>query len=161
MLGRKKFGGVLLAASLVLGIVPLRPLVIALSPDGPAAQQCLLHGPDCTCKAHCERTREHSHQAPEAASAGAACHREPVGEAPLVKRVVSQPDSEAPASTTECVMTSCGKEAPMLLSQGEPYLTATLAAEPLRDPRFEAAPTIDPGSHLSLQASPPTPPPES
>jgi hypothetical protein len=162
MLSRTKFGSLLLAAILVLGILPIRPLVIALATGGPAAQQCLLHGPDCTCKSHCDRTKQHSHEAPEAAVKAAACHREPAGEAPLVTQVSSQPGDEAPASTTECVMTSCGKEAPMLLtSQGEPYLTATLVAAPLRDPRFEAAPIVHPAFPLSLEASPPTPPPES
>ncbi len=112
MLGGTRFGNFLLAVTLVLGILPIRPLVIALATDGPAAQGCLLHGPDCTCTAHCDRTREHSHQASEAAAKPAACHREPAGEAPLAKNVSTQPGDEAPPST------EVSYRAPQLASSG-------------------------------------------
>jgi hypothetical protein len=161
MLGKAKLGSCLLAGILVLGILPIRPLVLALATPS-AARQCLLHGPDCTCKAHCDRTKQHSHEAPEAAAKTAACHRDPAGEAPLAKSISTQPDDGVPAPTSECAMTSCSKEAPLLLtSQGQPYLAASLAAEPYRDPRFEPAPIAHPFAGLSLEASPPTPPPES
>jgi hypothetical protein len=161
MLGGTKFGNLLLAATLVLGILPIRPLIIALAAGEPAGEQCLLHGPDCTCRAHCDRTKQHSHQDPDAAAKPKACHREPAGEA-AANAAFSQPGAEAPGTSPECAMTSCGKEAPLLLTaQGQPYLTALAVSGPHRDPRFEPAPVADPRSHFSLEASPPTPPPES
>lgn len=59
-------------------------------------------------------------------------------------------------------MTSCNKEAPLLLtSQGLPSLTASDSVELYRDPGFEAVRAADPFARFSLEASPPTPPPES
>jgi hypothetical protein len=89
------------------------------------------------------------------------CHRDPAGEDPAAGEVPAETDNKsAPAS--ECAMTSCSKEAPVLLTaQGLPCLAASTAVEFNRDPGFEAIGISHPFACFSLEASPPNPPPES
>jgi hypothetical protein len=59
-------------------------------------------------------------------------------------------------------MTSCSKEAPLLLTaQGLPCLAASTTAEVHRAAGFEAVGMQYPLARFPLEASPPTPPPES
>jgi hypothetical protein len=176
MLGASKLRGFLLTAALVIAVLPVRPLIVALSARGAAARQCLLHGSDCQCAAHCDRTGRHSPEAHEA-EAKPACHREPAsasaagavaGSAAVA--VAGALTSTAPAGSgnaasqpaSGCGMTSCSKEAPLLLTaQGLPCLAASMTAELHRDPTLEAVRITQPFARFSLEASPPTPPPES
>ena len=161
MLGARKFRCVVLAIALVLGVLPVRPLMLAFGAAGSAAQQCLLHGADCQCAAHCERTGRHSGEAQETA-ATPACHRDPAGPAPLARKVSTEAGGEVPAPAPECVMTSCGKQAPLLLtSQGLPCLAAGMAVEIYPDAAFEAVRIAHSLARFSIEASPPTPPPQS
>lgn len=165
MLNKAKFGSFLLTAALSVGILPVRPLILALSAHG-AAQQCLLHGADCQCLAHCDRER-HSRDAQETAAVPA-CHRDPAGQTALSSNVPTEPTGDvefgddAPGPAAGCAMTSCGNEAPLLLtSQGMPCLAASTAPALYRDPAVEAMRIADSFACFSLEASPPTPPPES
>ncbi|MEX2299465.1 MAG: hypothetical protein WD733_00940 [Bryobacterales bacterium] len=160
MLGATKLRGFLLTAALVLAILPVRPLIVAFGAQGSAAQKCLLHGSDCQCAAHCDRTGRHSPEAHEAA-AKPACHRDTAADEPRENNL-AEPGDRAPASASDCAMTSCNKDAPLLLtSQGLPSLAASDSVELYRHPGFEAVRAGDPFARFSLEASPPTPPPES
>jgi hypothetical protein len=154
-----KLRRVLLAITVALGILPLRPLILAFGVYGPAAQQCLLHGADCRCKAHCDRTARHQREAHEA-PAQPACHHSSAGQEPSAGALGSEPGGNAPAS--DCAMTSCGKDTPMLLmAEGLPGLTAGAAIEIPRQFNAEPLKTIPLSDFHSAEASPPTPPPES
>jgi hypothetical protein len=171
MPGASKLRGFFLTAALVLAVLPVRPLIVALGARGAAARQCLLHGSDCQCAAHCDRTGRHSREAHETA-AKPACHRDPAGhpdaagqetgEALAASTAPAESGDAASGPASGCAMTSCGKEAPLLLTaQGLPCLAASMTAELHRDPSFEAVRITHPFASFSLEASPPTPPPES
>jgi hypothetical protein len=101
-----------------------------------------------------------SNEAP--APVAGACHRGSSSETAHTATESAPSGYESSRDPAGCVMTSCGSEAPMALTaQGQPYLAASLAAEPYRDPSLEAVAIAHPLARFSLEASPPTPPPES
>jgi hypothetical protein len=163
--------GSLLALILVLGVLPLRPLISGLFVAEPGRQHCALHGADCECKQHCKREQPHAHDSEPPATAVAhkadapqtnSCHR--ASPSQTAESAAKSALSRADGGTERggCVMTSCGNEAPMLLTaQGQPYLAALLVSAPHRQPGFDPAPITRTLFHSSLAVPPPAPPPKS
>jgi len=174
---RLRFRGSLLAVILVLGVLPLRPLASGLSVTESGGRHCALHGEDRECKQHCNREQRHTHDSEPPATAAAhkadaphasACHRASPGETAesAASQASSGPESSAQVGAIQppsgCVMTSCGNEAPMLLTaQGQLYLAARLVSAPHRQAAIDSAPIALTRFHSSLAVPPPAPPPKS
>ena len=177
MTRRFSLASVLIAVVLLLGVVPLRSLVSALAATESGGRHCALHGADCECKKHCNREQRQAHHNRSSATAvvhearaaqASSCHRASPGETAenTVKPAPSDTESSAQVAAVQpsggCVMTSCGNEAPILLTaQGQPYLAAMLISGPHRQPNFNAAPSSRTLFHSSLTVPPPAPPPKS
>ena len=162
MARRFSLASVLMAVVLLLGILPLRSLVSALAVTASGGQHCALHGADCECKKHCNREQRDAHHNQAPAPQASSCHR------PSPSETAEKAARPAPSGTersTEpggCVMTSCGNEAPILLTaQGQPYLAALLVSAPHRQTSFDPAPIARTPFHSSLAVPPPAPPPKS
>lgn len=155
---------VVLAVALVVGLLPVRPLLIALTAPGMSAQQCLLHGADCRCPSHCDRSQQH---ADEKQAAKPACHRDSTAPAPTLGEVATDAGAttqprDAKGPTPKCAMSSCGDDAAVVLTaEGIPYLNASAVTGIHPDPAIETVNQVPPVAPISIKASPPYPPPES